>query len=267
MIPAEYVLARSVLLDALDALGAHHDAIVLVGAQAIYLHCGDAEFATAPMTTDADLALAPERLADEPKIAAAMAAGGFVVGDQPGTWLGRGGVAVDLMVAEALSGPAGRRGARLGRHGDRTARRTVGLEAAMVDNDVHQIGPLDVSDPRSFELKVAGPAALLVAKMIKIAERCHQPRRLKPKDGLDVLRLLRAVEPAELANRLNELASHELTAAVVHSAVQAFRDHGRDPDQLLPSLAATAEQGYQDLDVIRMSTAALVDELLDGVAV
>jgi hypothetical protein len=31
-----YVLARRVLLDALDALGPHRDAIVVVGAQAVY---------------------------------------------------------------------------------------------------------------------------------------------------------------------------------------------------------------------------------------
>lgn len=33
-----YVLARRVLLDALEALGVHRDVCVLVGAQAIYLH-------------------------------------------------------------------------------------------------------------------------------------------------------------------------------------------------------------------------------------
>lgn len=32
-----YVMARRVLLDAIDALGHHRDAIVLVGAQAVYL--------------------------------------------------------------------------------------------------------------------------------------------------------------------------------------------------------------------------------------
>jgi hypothetical protein len=41
--PPEYVLARSVLLDALQALAPHLDAVVLVGAQAVYLHTGDAE--------------------------------------------------------------------------------------------------------------------------------------------------------------------------------------------------------------------------------
>lgn len=38
----EYVAARRVLLDALDALGTHRKAVVLVGAQAIYLQVGAA---------------------------------------------------------------------------------------------------------------------------------------------------------------------------------------------------------------------------------
>ena len=61
-----YVLARRVLLDGLQALGAHREAIILVGAQAIYLHTGDAELAVAPFTTDSDLVLDPTRLQPHP---------------------------------------------------------------------------------------------------------------------------------------------------------------------------------------------------------
>jgi hypothetical protein len=55
-----YALARRVLLDALDALGDQRDAVVLVGAQAIYLHTGDTDLAVAPFTTDGDVAINPE---------------------------------------------------------------------------------------------------------------------------------------------------------------------------------------------------------------
>jgi len=51
-----------VLLDVLEALGEHRQALVLVGAQAVYLHTGEAVFAVAPYTTDADLVVAPGRL-------------------------------------------------------------------------------------------------------------------------------------------------------------------------------------------------------------
>lgn len=111
------VVARSVLLDALSALHAHIDAIVLVGAQAVYLHTGDAEFVTAPTTTDADVALEPRLLAAEPLLEQALHDAGFIAAADPGTWRGNADVAVDLMVPEALSGHGGRRGARLPTHG------------------------------------------------------------------------------------------------------------------------------------------------------
>ncbi|USX49344.1 GSU2403 family nucleotidyltransferase fold protein [Lentzea sp. HUAS12] len=183
MISPEYVQARAVLLDALEGLGAHRDAVVLVGAQAVYLHAGTADFATAPTTTDADLALIPEMLADEPAVVDAMRKAGFVPGTQPGRWLGSGEIAVDLMAPEALCGGSSKhRSARLQPpHGDTmTARRTLGLEAAVVDNELRVISALDSTDSRSFDIKVAGPGALLVSKVIKVAERREAPHRLKP---------------------------------------------------------------------------------------
>ena len=38
-----YVAARGVLLDALQALGEQREALILAGAQAIYIHTGAAE--------------------------------------------------------------------------------------------------------------------------------------------------------------------------------------------------------------------------------
>ena len=264
MIPQEYVKARSVLLDALDGLGAHRDAVVLVGAQAVYLHAGAADFATAPTTTDADLALIPDRLADEPSIADAMRAAGFVPGGQPGSWLGRGDIAVDLMAPEALSGSGGRRSAHLRPPHDAkaTARRTFGLEPAVVDNEVHVISSLEDDDVRSFGIKVAGPAALIASKVVKIAERRDQPHRLKPKDGLDVLRLLRAVDTARLAQDLAAAAANALSGPVVERAVAELRVLAARPEDLLPVLAADAEAGFGDPDEIKMSMVALADDLL-----
>ncbi len=56
------IRARRVLLDALEALAGQRQAIVLVGAQAIYLHTGEADLAVSPFTQDADLALNPATL-------------------------------------------------------------------------------------------------------------------------------------------------------------------------------------------------------------
>jgi len=73
----EYVIARRVLLDALAALRAHLDALVIVGAQAVYLHVGEGDLALAPYTTDGDLVVEPDRLADRPDVAEAMTSAGF----------------------------------------------------------------------------------------------------------------------------------------------------------------------------------------------
>jgi hypothetical protein len=63
-------------------------------------------------------------------------------------------------------------GARgLGPHGTEVARKAKGLEAAIVDNSIHHLTALDAADARTFEVAIAGLAALLVAKLHKIAER------------------------------------------------------------------------------------------------
>jgi hypothetical protein len=54
-----YVAARGVLLDALDALGEQREALILAGAQAIYIHTGAADRAVAEFTTDGDLVVNP----------------------------------------------------------------------------------------------------------------------------------------------------------------------------------------------------------------
>lgn len=60
------------------------------------------------------------------------------------------------------------------------------------------ITAFESSDDRSFDLQVAGPAAFLTAKAIKINERLRQvdsqPDRLKERDALDAFRLLRAID-------------------------------------------------------------------------
>lgn len=82
----EHVAARTVLLDALEAFGSQRDAIVVVGAQAVYLRTGDAGItAVAPYTTDADLALTPAQLADAPLIEQVMHNANFDQKGAPGS--------------------------------------------------------------------------------------------------------------------------------------------------------------------------------------
>ncbi len=171
-----YIAARAVLLDALDALGEQREALILAGAQAIYVHTGSADLAVAEFTTDGDLVVEPAQLKTAPRLSAAMEGARFRLGLQPGSWLRdhvidgvMTTIPIDLLVPEAVAGP-GRRAARLGDHGDHAGRRVRGLEGALIDHSIVRLTALDASDPRAFDTRVAGPSALLVAKLHKLAD-------------------------------------------------------------------------------------------------
>src|SRR5680860_307554 len=130
-------MARTGLLDALDALESHLGALVIVGAQAIYLHTGPTEIALAEYTTDGDVAVDPDLLSSAPLIEEAMRAAGFTPDPRSsaiGSWISPRGVFVDLMVPEAVAGGPGRRGVRLPPHDSKAMRRSRGIEATLVDN-------------------------------------------------------------------------------------------------------------------------------------
>lgn len=258
-----YVRARCVLLDAADALEAHLDAVVLVGAQAVYLHSGEADLldAGAPYTTDADLAIRPSGLAESPLVGDLMARAGFTLSEHPGSWVSGDGVPVDLMVPEALAGP-GSRGARLGPHGKRVARRAKGLEAALVERQRMQVRALDPSDTRRVLMYVAGPGALLVAKVHKIAERSDSADRLRDKDAHDVLRLLRATDTADLASRLDRLRSHELGGEVTAEAIGQLEPLFGNIDATGVRMAVRAAGTSADPDTTAASLTTLVLNLL-----
>lgn len=258
-----YVLARRALLDGLAALEPHLGSIVVIGAQAVYLHTGPADLAVAEFTTDADLALVPEFLADKPSIRSLLEADGFELQEDPGKWKTTDGIQVDLLVPEALAGP-GRRGARLLGHGKQAARRAKGIEGALVESDVRDIGAFDPSDDRSFRVAVAGPAALFVAKIHKIAERVDDPDRLVEKDALDVLRLLRAVPTDRLAKGLRRLLDSEVARDVTAEALDLAAELLARPDSPGPQMAARAVGGLEDADVVATSLAMLWSDLSDA---
>jgi hypothetical protein len=220
-----YMTARSVLLDALEALGSQRNAVIVVGAQAVYLQIGDdtadgpftmdADLSVAPYTTDADFAVAPADLADSPLLEDLMRQADFVLDEQqPGSWVKsvtvdgqRVKVPVDIMVPEGFAPAGGRRSVRLGPHDKMAARRVLGLEGALIDNDDMEIGAIDDQDPRRFTVRVAGPAALVVAKLHKLHERLESGRqdRIADKDAADVYRIMQAVPVDVFMERLRPL--------------------------------------------------------------
>jgi hypothetical protein len=227
-----YVAARSVLLNALVALEPHTPAAIVAGAQAVYLRTGDGELAVAPFTTDGDLAIDPSLLNDAPELEEAMRAANFELSRvdghiEPGIWITTAivdgneiAIPVDLIVPEAAASGGGRRGARLGVHGRRAARRASGLEAALVDHSRMEIAALDPQDTRVVRAQVAGEAALLVAKAHKIHDRRRRPDRLDDKDAADVVRVMQTTDPSTVGSRIAELVTHPIagdasTAALV----------------------------------------------------
>ncbi len=274
MIEPLYVAARGVLLDALDALGEQREALILAGAQAIYLHTGAAELAVAEFTTDGDLVVNPELLKSAPRLSEAMERAHFRSGLQPGSWLRDrtvGGIAtaipVDLLVPAAVAGP-GRRAARLGDHGDRTGRRVRGLEGALVEHASTRLEALDLNDPRVFEIRVAGPSALLVAKLHKLADRSGEgdAKRLKDKDALDVLRLLRAISTETLAHGLRELRQSALAGEVTREAIDHLRDLFGTTAAPGTLMAVRATERLEDPAAIAESCVVLTDELLQALS-
>ncbi len=261
----QYVLARRVLLDVLDALGAHREAVVLVGAQAIYLHAGETDFAVAPYTTDADLVLDPARLHPEPLLREALSAAGFTPGVDPGIWWAAGGQQVDLLVPSAVGG-AGRRGARLGVHGNSIARKTTGLEAALVDQGARLVASLEPAvDVREFAIQVAGPAALLVAKAYKLQERLDLPDRASDKDALDVLRLLQACATEDLAARFERLLADPVTEQVARSGLGYLATLFGDGDGAGARMAARSLEPFENPETVRASCSVLTRRLLRAV--
>jgi len=234
-----YVEARKILLDALVALAPHGSAVIVVGAQAVYLRSNELELAIAPYTTDGDLALNPSLLGDDPELENAMGSAGFHLKPQPdgniapGMWLATvevdgqtHDVPVDLIVPEGATAGGGRRGARLGVHGNRAARRAVGLEAALVDHSPMLITALDPTDRRSIEAEVAGPAALFVAKAHKLNDRIASEKtdRIDDKDAADVVRLMQSVSAAEVRETLKALVGDPVAGQPVRDGIVYLND-------------------------------------------
>ena len=132
------------------------------------------------------MAIDPSRLSERPAIEQALTQAGFEpkASDSVGIWIARRPTAtnprtefaVDLLVPASVSPGQGRRSARLRGHDRRAARIVRGLDGVIVDADPMSVAALDSSDRRSFELRVAGPAALLVAKLHRIRDRVGTSR-------------------------------------------------------------------------------------------
>ncbi len=269
-----YVIARRVLLDALDALGQHRDAIVLVGAQAVYLRVGEADLAVAPFTTDGDLAIDPTILAEIPPLEQALMGAGFYpkTRDSVGIWITRrktsqqvdADVGVDLLVPASVNPGSGRRGARLPGHDTRAARIVRGLDGALVDSDTMTLAALEADDARAFDIRVAGLTALLIAKVHKINERSGTGRQ-SDKDALDVLRLLRGTELDDLATRYAKLAADGRSAESAKAGRDLLEAQFTSRTGIGVEMAIRSAGALADPEEIAASCQALAGDLLAAI--
>lgn len=151
---------------------------------------------------------------------------------EPGSWQAdailRGKavkVPLDLIVPSGAAA-GGRRSAALGPHGKRAARRSAGLEAALVDNAPTRICALDPADPRMTEARVAGLPALLIAKSYKIFDRVQAgvEDRTYDKDASDVVRIMQSLEPGPMAAALAGLRANPTTGSSTEIGILHFEE-------------------------------------------
>ncbi|GIG41847.1 hypothetical protein [Cellulomonas phragmiteti] len=145
-------------------------------------------------------------------------------------------------------------------------RRAVGLEAVVVDAAPRTITALGEADDRAITVRVAGPAALIVAKVHKITERAATPHRLVDKDAHDVYRLLRAVPTDVLRDAFQGLLAHPLSAPVTATAITEIRRLFAGPDHLGAVMAGRAEEGVGHPAEVAASVAFLAADLVESLA-
>ncbi|HET8984945.1 MAG TPA: hypothetical protein VFN03_04205, partial [Trueperaceae bacterium] len=178
---------------------------------------------------------------------------------------------VDLMVPERLAGPGGKsaRGARIPPHDKHATRRARGLEGAIVDNEMMKVTAFASDDSRTYDVRVAGTAALMVAKAHKIGERAKgDPDRLVDKDAHDVYRILIATDTAILAVDFARLLADDLSSIPTTQAIAYIRDlFAAGPEATGSEMAGRTEEGIGEPATVALQTSILAADLLTAVGV
>mgnify|MGYP000205060480 CR=1 FL=1 len=259
--------ARKALLDTLDLLRDHLDSLVLVGAQAIYLHTENFSTSVAPATDDADLAVISSKLQPVPAIEIVLEASGYTSSESgdPGTWITSEGVQVDLMTSRSQGNriSVNARGASINGHSKNAIRISDGLEACLIDFTKFEIGAFSDSDNRKYQIKVANPSAILIAKCFKIYERIENPARRNNKDSFDVYRILAGTPMLNLSSSLRDLRDREQVGTEVRIGLDYFEQlFARSLES--PGVVAVGEtvRGIDNENRYKVSALALAKELL-----
>jgi hypothetical protein len=125
------------------------------------------------------------------------------------------------------------------------------------------INSLDPADGRSFQANVAGPAALLVAKLHKLGERAQLQDRLVDKDAHDIYRVFRAVATDALVPRFALLRADDTSGEATEQAIVYLAELFGDATAQGSIMAGRAEEGIGNPDEVAASVTALVRDLLE----
>lgn len=119
-------------------------------------------------------------------------------------------------------------------------------------------------DGRNAVINVAGPAALLVAKLHKLGEREDTPDRLNDKDAHDIYRLLVATETGHLAATVQELLANRLSHSVTSEALAYMQQLFATAGALGSTMAGRAEEGVGQPETVSAAVSFLAQDLLSS---
>jgi hypothetical protein len=133
---------------------------------------------------------------------------------------------------------------------------------------VKAVAALEPVDLRRFEIAVAGPAALLIAKAWKLGERDDKGgERLLAKDALDVLFILREVDVPVLVDGLRRQLSDEISRESATRGLDYLERLFGNESAAGSTLATEALSGIEDEVSVRRSCAYLFRELLEALGI
>ena len=254
--------ARKALLDALEAIGHHRESMILAGAQAIYLQTPNFDSPVEGATRDADLTIDKDLLKADPLLDVVLTNNGFKLVDPPGRWETPDGIIVDLMVPAALV-PREGRSVEMNPHSKLTARRTKGIEGCLVDHTIMRINSLDSVDQRSFDIRVAKPSALLIAKLHKVNDRINDRNVSPNKDAHDIYRLLAATNEVVFRIGLQNLLNNEISESVTLEGLEILKTlFAESLDSVGNTMAASATEGFGIYENVQNSSYLLASELI-----
>jgi hypothetical protein len=149
-----------------------------------------------------------------------------------------------------------------------TGEATVAVAPYTTDADLAIDPSLLQASPKPFDIRVAGPAALLVSKLHKVAERAveQQRTRLHDKDALDIYRILQAVPAASLASTLTLLLERDVARDVTREAMSFLERYFANPRSLGCQMVVRATEGLEDSETIAQSCSILAKTLLTKMA-